>query len=64
MQLMFSAHDIYAWEHLPVGGFLGKNFATTISPWVVTMEALEQFIVPNMEQVSIIFNSENHVETY
>ncbi|KAK2164141.1 hypothetical protein LSH36_68g07005 [Paralvinella palmiformis] len=46
----WTAHDIYAWENLPVAGFLGKNFATTISPWVVPMEALKPFTVPNMEQ--------------
>ena len=39
----FSARDIQRWEYQPLGPFLGKNFATAISPWVVTMEALEQF---------------------
>lgn len=39
----WSARDIQAWEYQPLGPFLGKNFATTISPWVVTMEALEPF---------------------
>ena len=38
----WSARDIQAWEYVPLGPFLGKNFGTTISPWVVTMEALEQ----------------------
>jgi fumarylacetoacetase len=36
----WSARDIQAWESQPLGPFLGKNFATTISPWVVTAEAL------------------------
>ena len=36
----WSARDIQAWEYQPLGPFLAKNFATTISPWVVTMEAL------------------------
>jgi fumarylacetoacetase len=39
----WSARDIQKWEYVPLGPFLGKNFATTISPWVVTMEALEPF---------------------
>jgi fumarylacetoacetase len=39
----WSARDIQAWESLPLGPFLGKNFATTISPWVVTVEALAPF---------------------
>ena len=39
----FSARDIQRWEYQPLGPFLGKNFATAISPWVVTIEALEQF---------------------
>ncbi len=39
----FSARDIQRWEYQPLGPFLGKNFATAISPWIVTMEALEQF---------------------
>jgi fumarylacetoacetase len=39
----WSARDIQAWEYQPLGPLLSKNFATTISPWVVTMEALEPF---------------------
>ena len=39
----WSARDIQAWEYVPLGPFLGKNFGTSISPWVVTMEALEPF---------------------
>ena len=41
----WSARDVQAWEYQPLGPFLSKNFATTISPWVVTMEALEPFRV-------------------
>src|SRR5579875_2209848 len=41
----WSARDIQSWEYVPLGPFLGKNFATSISPWVVTMEALEPFRV-------------------
>jgi fumarylacetoacetase len=39
----WSARDIQAWEYQPLGPFLGKSFATSISPWVVTMEALAPF---------------------
>jgi fumarylacetoacetase len=39
----WSARDIQAWEYQPLGPFLAKNFATSISPWVVTFEALEPF---------------------
>ncbi len=42
----WSARDIQAWEYQPLGPFLGKNFATTVSPWVVTLEALEPFRIP------------------
>ncbi len=41
----WSARDIQAWEYQPLGPFLGKNFATTVSPWVVTWEALAPFRV-------------------
>ncbi len=39
----WSARDVQAWEYQPLGPFLAKNFCTSISPWVVTMEALEPF---------------------
>src|SRR5204862_4378603 len=42
----WSARDIQAWEYQPLGPFLAKNFATSISPWVVTLEALERFRKP------------------
>ncbi len=42
----WSARDIQAWEYQPLGPFLGKNFATTISPWIVTLEALAPFRMP------------------
>ena len=42
----WSARDIQAWEYQPLGPFLSKNFATTLSPWVVTLEALEPFRAP------------------
>jgi fumarylacetoacetase len=46
----WSARDIQKWEYVPLGPFLGKNFATSISPWVVTMDALEPFRVPGPQQ--------------
>jgi len=42
----WSARDIQSWEYQPLGPFLGKNFATTLSPWVVTLEALAPFRLP------------------
>jgi fumarylacetoacetase len=42
----WSARDLQSWEYQPLGPFLAKNFATTISPWVVTMDALEPFRSP------------------
>jgi len=42
----WSARDIQAWESQPLGPFQGKNFATSISPWVVTLEALEPYRSP------------------
>lgn len=47
----WSARDIQKWEYVPLGPFNGKNFATSISPWIVTMEALEPFQVPAEVQV-------------
>jgi fumarylacetoacetase len=46
----WSARDIQTWEYQPLGPFLAKNFATTISPWVVTFEALEPFRIPAFER--------------
>ena len=46
----WSARDIQAWEYQPLGPFLAKNFATSISPWVVPLEALEPFRVDGPKQ--------------
>ncbi|WP_431927711.1 fumarylacetoacetase [Amycolatopsis tucumanensis] len=46
----WSARDIQAWEYVPLGPFLGKSFATSISPWVVPLLALEAARVPTPEQ--------------
>ena len=46
----WSARDIQTWEAQPLGPFLAKSFSTTISPWIVTMEALEPFRIPQAER--------------
>ncbi|BCR92618.1 fumarylacetoacetate hydrolase FahA [Aspergillus chevalieri] len=45
----WSARDIQAWEYVPLGPFNAKNFATTITPWVVLIDALEPFRAPGLE---------------
>ncbi|TMM56933.1 fumarylacetoacetase [Maribacter algarum] len=46
----WSARDIQKWEYVPLGPFLAKNFASSISPWIVTMDALEPFRVDSPKQ--------------
>ncbi len=46
----WSARDIQAYEYVPLGPFLGKSFASTISPWIVTLDALEPFRVESPKQ--------------
>ena len=45
----WSARDIQSWESVPLGPFNAKNFGTTISPWVVLMDALEPFLCVGLE---------------
>ena len=45
-----SARDIQKWEYVPLGPFLGKNFGSVVSPWIVTLEALDPFRVQGPEQ--------------
>ena len=55
----WSARDIQRWEYVPLGPFLGKNFASSISPWIVTLDALEPFRVESPTQTLlhlIIYN--------
>jgi fumarylacetoacetase len=47
----WSARDLQKWEYVPLGPFLSKNFATSISPWIVTMDALEPFRTKGPKQV-------------
>ncbi len=58
------ARDIQKWEYVPLGPFLAKNFGTTISPWVVTMEALEPFKVSNYPQDPEPFAYLKHDDDY
>jgi fumarylacetoacetase len=46
----WSARDIQVWEYVPLGPFLAKNFASSVSPWIVTLEALEPFRTAGPEQ--------------
>ncbi len=47
----WSARDIQQWEYQPLGPFLGKNFASSVSPWVVTLDALQDFRVAGPTQI-------------
>lgn len=46
----WSARDIQRWEYVPLGPFLAKNFGSTASPWIVTLDALEEFHIPGPVQ--------------
>lgn len=50
-----TARDIQKWEYVPLGPFCSKNVGTSISPWIVTMEALEPFRIANNQQDPIPF---------
>ncbi len=60
----WSARDIQKWEYVPLGPFLAKNFATTISPWVVPMEALMPFLCKGPEQDPKPFPYLQHDDPY
>lgn len=51
----WSARDIQKWEYVPLGPFLAKNFASHVSPWIVTLDALEPFRVPGPVQDPAVF---------
>ena len=51
----WSARDIQKWEYVPLGPFLSKNFATSISPWIITMDALEPFRTKGPKQDPVPF---------
>ena len=63
----WSARDIQAWEYQPLGPFLGKSFATTVSPWIVTLDALEPYRVaafkrPEGDPLPLPYLQEPHEE--
>jgi len=43
----WSSRDVQAWESMPLSSFLAKNFLTSLSPWIVTLEALAPFRIPS-----------------
>ena len=51
VQRLIVARDIQAWEYVPLGPFLGKSFGTTISPWIITLDALKTSVCEGPEQV-------------
>lgn len=62
-----SARDIQKWEYVPLGPFLGKNFGSAISPWVITLDALAPFRVPGPKQETELlpylkFQGDNHYD--
>jgi len=60
----WSARDIQKWEYVPLGPFLGKSFGTSISPWIVPMEALKPFVVDNYAQDVEILPYLQHKDKY
>ncbi|GAB0090275.1 Fumarylacetoacetase [Sergentomyia squamirostris] len=60
----WSARDIQKWEYVPLGPFTAKNLGTTISPWVVTVAALEPYIVDNFPQDPTPFPYLQHKENF
>lgn len=62
----WSARDIQKWEYVPLGPFLAKNFASSISPWIVTLDALEPFRTsgPEMEKPVLDYLKSSKDKTY
>ncbi|XP_003388584.1 PREDICTED: fumarylacetoacetase-like [Amphimedon queenslandica] len=60
----WSARDIQKWEYVPLGPFLAKNLGTSISPWVVTMDALKPFICENPVQDPVPFPYLRHSDPF
>ena len=64
----WSARDIQGWEYVPLGPFLGKNFASSVSPWIVTIDALEPFRLsgPKQDNPKILpyleYKGEKHID--
>lgn len=65
----WTARDIQKWEYIPLGPFLGKNFASSISPWIVTLDALEPFRIPGPVQEPKVlpyleYNGNKHLDIH
>ncbi|CAB3253005.1 unnamed protein product [Arctia plantaginis] len=60
----WSARDIQKWEYIPLGPFTAKNLGTTISPWIVTIEALRPYIVENFPQDPTPFSYLRHDDNF
>ena len=64
----WSARDIQGWEYVPLGPFLGKNFASSVSPWIVTIDALEPYRLagPKQDNPKILpyleYKGEKHID--
>ena len=63
----WSARDIQKWEYIPLGPFLAKNFASSVAPWIVTLDALEQFRIPGPVQDPEVlpyleYSGEKHID--
>ena len=63
----WSARDIQKWEYVPLGPFLAKNFASSMSPWIVTIDALEPFRIPGPNQEPAVlpyleYNGDKHLD--
>ncbi|MDG1429490.1 MAG: fumarylacetoacetase [Crocinitomicaceae bacterium] len=64
----WSARDVQGWEYVPLGPFLGKSFASSVSPWIVTIDALEPFRVsgPSQEDPKILpyleYSGDKHID--
>lgn len=61
---IFTARDIQKWEYQPLGPFTSKSLGTTISPWIITIEALKPFMVPNVKQDPIPFPYLRHDDAF
>jgi len=59
----WSARDIQKWEYVPLGPFLGKSFASSISPWIVTIEALDLYKVKGPEQTPKVLSYLEYSDT-
>ena len=60
----WSARDIQKWEYVPLGPFTAKNFCTTISPWVVPLEAIMPFVLKGEEQIPAPFDYLQHDDPF